>query len=330
MPTHQPTSARAPGPTPPRALATLLTNLIDYAGLFPPAKLAMGRAAEDFTRARMGEHEWALGRFVCPASRLEELSNAAGTLMPGTLGTSGYREQMDAGDPWTVSALLDAHVGDAFLANLDHIDAFNARHADPARGLARVDMVEVKVSHPDHIDQCLDNLPDDLFPFFEFPVDSDCRGYITALAGEPCAAKIRTGGITSAAFPTPDEIASFLIACHAAEVPFKATAGLHHPVRARHRLTYEPDSASCTMHGFLNIFVAATLLKARKIDRATCLQILTEEDPRAFAFADDALKWRSHAVETAQIAHAREAFALSFGSCSFDEPFADLTALTLI
>ena len=325
-----PTPAQPTPPPPPRSLVTLLTDLIDYAGLFPPAKLAMPAAAEAYNRARISEHEWALGRFVCPAAQLEDFSKAAAALMPGTLATSGYQEQLDAGSPWRVSALVDATTPEAFEADIDHIFAFNARHETFDAGLGFCDMIEVKVPSPDRIDACMDRLPEDIYPFFEFPVDADCRGYVAALAGERCAAKIRTGGVLSGLFPTPDEVATFLAACAAADVPFKATAGLHHPIRARNHLTFEPDSPTCTMHGFLNLFIAAAFLKARKVDHAGAVRILSEEDASAFTFADDFLNFREFGIETAQLAHFRETFALSFGSCSFDEPIADLAKLKLL
>ena len=72
-----------------RTLRTLMSDLIDYAGLFPPAKLDMGGAVEAFNRARMGENDWMLGRFVCPLSRLAEFEKAAVALLPGTAATSG-------------------------------------------------------------------------------------------------------------------------------------------------------------------------------------------------------------------------------------------------
>jgi len=55
-----------------------MAGLIDYAGLFPPAKLSMAASAEAFARSRMGPHEWMLGRFICPASRLREFSQGRG------------------------------------------------------------------------------------------------------------------------------------------------------------------------------------------------------------------------------------------------------------
>jgi hypothetical protein len=48
----------------------LLERLIDHAPLFPPASLPLPEALAEDERARKSAHEWALGRFVCPASLL--------------------------------------------------------------------------------------------------------------------------------------------------------------------------------------------------------------------------------------------------------------------
>jgi hypothetical protein len=133
-------------------------------------------------------------------------------------------------------------------------------------------------------------------------------------------AKIRTGGITPDAFPAIDNVAEFLRACKAKGVAFKATAGLHHPLRCVKPLTYEPNAPLGTMHGFLNLFVAAALLEHADA-------ILAEEDPRAFAFDDDGASWRGHRVSTEGIIAMRRDFATSFGSCSFEEPIHDLKEL---
>jgi hypothetical protein len=133
-------------------------------------------------------------------------------------------------------------------------------------------------------------------------------------------AKIRTGGITADAFPAVDNVAGFLRACKAAGVAFKATAGLHHPLRCVKPLTYEPNAPTGTMHGFLNVFLAAAML-----DHAE--EILAERDAHAFTFDDDQATWRGHSVTTEELATMRREFAISFGSCSFEEPINDLKEL---
>lgn len=306
-----------------RSLRSLMGGLIDYAGLFPPAKLTMQPAAEAYFRALCGHQEWMLSRFVCPAARLDELSTAASMLMPGTNATSGYREFASAGEPWRISALVETP------EEMDLIDRFNERHSREDQGLANVDVIEVKVENASQVDDVLDETPEDIFAFFELPPaeklpGGDARGFLAALAGNSCGAKIRTGGVIAGAFPTPKAIAEILIACRQVEVPFKATAGLHHPVRGEHALTYEKGSARCTMHGFLNVFVAGCFVWAKGFEAHGAEELLHETEAKAFICTDQGLTWRNHVLDITEIARAREAFALSFGSCSFDEPVEDL------
>lgn len=140
------------------------------------------------------------------------------------------------------------------------------------------------------------------------------------LAKRGLRAKIRTGGVTADAFPAPERVAAFLRACNEAGVAFKATAGLHHPLRCVKPLTYEANAPSGTMHGFVNVFLAAAMLEHADA-------ILREEDPRAFTFRDDGVAWRGHEASVDALATMRRDFALSFGSCSFEEPIHDLKEL---
>ena len=143
---------------------------------------------------------------------------------------------------------------------------------------------------------------------------------LDVIARHGLRAKIRTGGVTTDAFPAIDGVAKFMRACKSAGVAFKATAGLHHPLRCVKPLTYAPDAPTGTMHGFLNVFLAAAML-----DHAD--EILREENPGAFAFDDDGAAWRGQRVSTDALRAMRRHFATSFGSCSFEEPIGDLRAL---
>lgn len=306
-----------------RSITTLVTSLFDYAGLFPPAGLDMQKTTENYARDRMGSHAWMLGRIVCPASKLHKLSEAAAILMPGTYGTSGYREHADILDPWGITAVIDRPLDEA----LELIEAFDEHHAEEVHGLARVDCLELRPDSPDAIDRALDEIPEDVMAFFEVPAAGDCRGYVAALAGNDAAAKIRCGGVTPEAFPTSEQVAAFVLACKNAAVPFKATAGLHHPIRAEQKLTYEPDSPRGVMHGFVNLFLAAAFVRAGKVSQEFVVDLLDEQDPSAFRFGEDSASWREHEIGSADIARARETFALSIGSCSFGEPVQDLQKL---
>ncbi|MCC6285617.1 MAG: hypothetical protein IT439_10025 [Phycisphaerales bacterium] len=305
-----------------RALRTLVSGIVDHAALFPPAALSMPDAALAHAHALRSGDAWMLSRFVCPASRLREFSAHAAALMPGTFATSGYREQAHA-DPWRVSAL----VGDDLSADLDTIDAFNAHHAREENGLALIDAIEVKAPSASFIDGAMDAIPDDLFPFFEISLAGDCRGVIAALAGEEAGAKVRTGGVTPDAFPRAESLADFVLTCAQADVPFKATAGLHHPLRGSYALTYQPAAPCAPMFGFVGLFLGAALLRTRTISRDDLVRVLLETDAGAFAFRDEHASWRDASIDTAALARVRESFALTFGSCSFDDPRADLRRL---
>ncbi len=315
---------------PAQTLKTLTADLIDYAGLFPPAKLDMAGAVERYARYQHTEHAAMLGRFICPASRLEELSTHAGLLMPGTAGTSGYREMSAAGDPWRISVVADLPIDES----LEAINAFDHRHSQEDNGLARVTALEVKISSSAEIDELIEEIPEDLLPFFEVPTDVDVRGMIAAIAGESsqggAAAKIRCGGVTPDAIPPIEAVAAFIHACSLGGVMFKATAGLHHPVRAEYPLSYEEDAPRGVMHGFLNVFMAAALVRSASLSMADTITLLEETDATTFTFTNESAGWRDRAVSLVNLAKAREAFSLSYGSCSFEEPVDDLRSLGLL
>src|SRR5262245_47431436 len=69
-------------------LSTLLAGILDYAGLFPPAALDLPSAVNLYAGYRRGPHAAILGRFVCPAGRLAELSVQAGHFAPAPFQVS--------------------------------------------------------------------------------------------------------------------------------------------------------------------------------------------------------------------------------------------------
>ena len=164
--------------------------------------------------------------------------------------------------------------------------------------------------------------------YVEVPLDPDPAPLVAAIARAGGRAKARTGGVTPDAFPQPAELLRFLRAVTAAGVPFKVTAGLHHPLRAEYRLTYEADSPRGTMYGFLNVFLTAAFLRAGLAD-ADALRLLEERSPDAFRFLPDAIEWRGRRVDRATIAATRAQGIGGFGSCSFTEPVGELKELVV-
>lgn len=306
-----------------RSFRALCEGLVDYAGLFPPAKLEMQPTVERYARYAVGQHAWMLGTLICPATRLDELSERGAALMPGTYATSGYREHADTMPQWDVSVVADGPLD----VCLEQMSAFDDRHGSDEGGRARIAAVELRVASAEEIDDAMDTVPDDIKPFFEVPAEGDLRGVVAALAGEDGAAKIRCGGVEAVMIPPAERIAEFIVACARAGVAWKATAGLHHPVRGEQALTYEDAPPRAVMHGYVNVFLGAALFKAGAVDEDGLVRVLEETDASAFAFTDEAARWRDASVDVLGIAKGRESFALSYGSCSFEEPVGDARGL---
>jgi hypothetical protein len=140
----------------------------------------------------------------------------------------------------------------------------------------------------------------------------------------PDGLKLRTGGVTAAAFPTTEQVAYAIEQCRDAHVPMKFTAGLHHPLRR-----FDPGVRTM-MHGFLNVFAAVTLAHAAAFDFHDILSVIEELDANAFQFADEYVSWNDADASMDEIQYARRERGLSFGSCSFDEPRDDLRAMRLL
>ncbi|MEX2181507.1 MAG: hypothetical protein WD771_05655 [Gemmatimonadaceae bacterium] len=289
------------------ALDRLLEGLVDYAGLFPPAALAMPDAVRRYAAYRAATHRALLARFVVPVARLDEFVAAA----------RGAGQSPAAG-PWPLAVL-------AAVPDAPTLDAFRAAHG--ARW--RIDTVEAKASDTATIAALADAIGSRYTTYVEIPVHDDPSALVAELAARGLRAKLRTGGVSADAFPTPTEVARFLDACQRLGVAFKATAGLHHPLRGEYALTYDAASARGTMYGFLNVFLAAVLLYAGH-DVGVVAPLLEERDATAIAITPEAIIWRGLRADAAVIAAARERFAGSFGSCSFEEPVQDLAALTLL
>jgi hypothetical protein len=270
----------------------------------------MPDAARNYSSYASGEFRWMLARFIVPVIRLAEFETAAAGV---------------PNSPWRLSALLGLDLD--IVADIAKILDFNRRH--DAANIA-ISSVELKASAPADILSAHSQIPRDLSAFFEIPLSGDLRTCLSTLAQCGRYAKVRTGGEAPEMIPAVESVAQFLQLCTEFGLPFKATAGLHHPIRSTHGLTYAADSPSATMHGFFNVFLASVFLRNNAIPLAKVIEVLNETSPLAFTFSADHIGWRSHSLTREQIVSARQHFSLSFGSCSFSEPVEDLQALSLL
>lgn len=291
------------------ALRALLGGIVDYAGLFPPAGLDMPAATRNYASYLAQPDRWMLGRFVVPIARLDELTLA---MRDARVGTNGQ---------WRIAAIAGAD----FAGDVDAARRFNAEW----HGRAVIDVMEAKLASAEAIERAGGAAGESLTTFAELPIAGNLAPLVDAVKRTGINAKMRTGGVTPDAFPSPEAVIHFMRCCIGAAVPFKATAGLHHPLRGEHHLTYASDAPCGTMYGFLNVFLTAAFLEFGMSDGDACA-LLEERDPGAFTITDKSISWRDRSVSAGQMRVVRDVVAVSFGSCSFREPVDDLRAMSIL
>jgi hypothetical protein len=295
----------------PASLRLLLRGVVDYAGLFPPAGLSMPDAVAEYARHRGEGAAWMLGRFVLPAARLDEFEAVAAPHLP-----------RDIAAWWSLSALL----GTDLEEDLERVEQFNARR-DARPGAVLVDTLELKAHTAREVVHAAEIVQRQFDTYMEIPVVEDPVDIVAAVAAARAKVKIRTGGTTPDAFPPAPHVVRFIMRCLAHGVPFKATAGLHHPWRGEYRLTYEDDAPRGMMYGFLNVLLATAALHAGADEREAAA-VLDERGAGAVEFRADGVQLRGRFLPAQAIRAARDSMT-SFGSCSFAEPVAELAAAGL-
>ena len=310
------------------SIETVMSRIVDYAGLFPPAGLELEPVVRNYASYVESAAAPMLGRLIVPAGRLGDFENVVETL---------EQQQVSiAGRPWLISSLLPPlNTPDGkFSAAVEAIGSFNQRQQSGRRAI--VDTIEVKVVQPDEIRPTVEAIPASISKFLEIPHATDPARFLDEIrqmreAGRSDVfAKIRTGGVTPDLIPTVEEVARFIHRCAQRRVGLKATAGLHHPLRREYPLTYEANAPRSTMHGFLNVFAAIAFAFEADCDESELVELLQETDLEKLQWQRDGVLWNGHQLSNEQIVRVRESYGISFGSCSFTEPLDDLCQLSLI
>jgi hypothetical protein len=286
------------------SIKTLLSSIVDYAGLFEPAKLKMRDAIANYDRDKISSESWMLGRFVLPASRINEFEELIATFPL---------------EKWSLSVILSGNVE----LELERVQSISEG------GKIAIAALEFPPLPPTDIESLFPNLSAGVDKFFEIPSDADLETYLAALQSTGAFAKIRTGGITDAAFPSDTQLSRYIVAFAEAQIPFKATAGLHHPLLGEYRLTYELESKSTKMYGFLNVAILAAFAYWQKMTQEKAIAVLSESSVECFTFTEDSIGWGDLQLTFSEIEVARKHFFKSFGSCSFQEPINELKNLGL-
>lgn len=328
------------------SLRVLLSGAIDYAGMYPPARLPLEQAWGKYLAFQSTPQAWMLSRFVCPAQKLAHVSALAD---PARAKEEEDSAEINADAPaapskwgWPKGAALtvlgqwtnDRDRWDIqWIQDCNAVSMFQTRHGVP------LDTFEVKLPSADQTNLCMPRVQQGMC-YLELADPAQWRTelpkHLEAINAQmrkhgslalSLGYKLRTGGLEASAFPTCEQVAGTIVACRNAGIQWKATAGLHHPVRH-----FEP-SVNCAMHGFLNLLFADVLAHVHRLDAPRVQPILEDEDPSHFQFLPDQILWNGAsgrlAAENADIIEVRRKSLRAFGSCSFDDPRTGLQGMGL-
>lgn len=292
--------------TPLRALEALLASTIDFAGMFPPAKLSFDetmRIAALWRRQAL--FPWLLGRIVLPVSNLSQVDDEL-VLSHGADGS-----------PWFFTVLAS----DGPMAQeLGEIAAFN-RSQTEACVRKRVVGFEKKIETSAIESSWFRNtdLPlRDLLPLTIY-FESSPSDHFSRVASQLrqlqdsspfyFGIKLRTGGGTT---PSAQTVASAIEAAVSHGIRFKVTQGLHEAISHNE------------LFGFINLFVALNLKQGLGLDKTSIIDCLTDSDRSAFTVSEKGLRWKKQTVTLSELYQTRKTHAAAFGSCSLDEPESSL------
>jgi hypothetical protein len=296
-----------------RSLDMLLGRVIDYAGLFPPAQLSMKDAVRELIEQMEKPSAFLLNGMVVPAHLAKDLEK------------EGEEQGLfDDGEALGVTLILQAKEGSSLTAEANAL----LEGWDPESWL-----------EPSAIECFVGDSPKesdlrafkavgqklDVPVFLEFGWTKNWKeaGEKAVTLWQGFGYKARMGGPTKNDVPSVGQVADFLVEVAGMDVPFRLTAGLHHP------LAHHDPIFGGWQHGFLNCLAAGLAVIAEDAPVKEAEKLLEMQSPGAFRFADNAF----HAGDRKFGVEELELFAdycYGFGSCSISEPYDGLVRLGLI
>jgi hypothetical protein len=289
--------------------------------MFPPANLDMPEAVATYARHLEADHAWMVGRFVCPISRIvafgAEGEDVLRSLAP--IRVAGLASPMN-----DVAGMMRLAGGEAARAKVFEregwglVDALEVRLPDD---LIDGDPLDIRLTLEQYEGALSEGGMRLERIFYEIGRTAAWNDHVEHIVAA-CSGtkhrgfKIRCGGVTPDAYPTVDEVSDAIAICARFGVPYKATAGLHHPVR------HDRPESGITQHGFVNVLAAGLL--ASKLDADHLRSLVDDRDLAHFDFTDEHLAWGGYEAPLAAVKKARRSFAISYGSCDIDEPVEDL------
>lgn len=287
---------------------TLLTRVFDYAGMFPPASLSFEEAlSESSTFSKALKRPWMV------ASDIVLDTQNARKLLGVNLGIYSLSHPLRV-------CLLATEEPESVIAT-----ATRLQHKEPH---VTVTSIEIKAA------------PNDFAETIGYYADISKKNTIQLalepdLSGEDWESMLSAAvtnsrknelnvtlkcRLTGATGIPAERFAASIIAASDSEIPLKVTGGLHHPI-------VEPARYPFPM-GFLNVTTAVMFRRAlgNKLPHARLVEILTNQDARAYTFGDS-LQFKDLEMTHSELRRARENQPFAIGSCSLREPDEDLSRL---
>lgn len=303
-------------------LYALMEGLIDYAGLFPPANLALKDAIAIYAKDIQSDDAWMLGPFILPIDKLCELQAHSNLFMNQkklTLSLTGKKSATEE----ECAFQLDEDLKQIFF------------YQNKYREWARVAAIEIPLPSAIPTKSLLQQIADgakriNAKTYCELTLlnNEDWRKQVDEISEfnqqdrGKLGVKLRTGGIEAKMFPSTEKVASVVSVCVKRKIPLKFTAGLHHPIRMYR------EEVNTKMHGFLNIFMAGMIAYKKGLGVNGIEEVIIDENSANFILANEGLGWKDTVLQHTEIKWMRENLLCSFGSCSFDEPRMELLELS--
>ena len=292
------------------SLSEMLQQPIDYAGMFPPAKLELGDAVDEYITFMESEDAWIANRFIVGQGNLVALRDF-------------WADSREFEEDLLPVVVVGPPLGSEATSTLTALQKLETE----CQGVLEVSGFEAKVE-PSSLKPVKKQLGWFLDNEVELFLECGWDEGFTELMGETVSVleevgiKARMGGTEAAAFPSVELSAQFIAEAASLEVPFKFTAGLHEPLR------YLDEELGCHHHGFLNVFAASILAVVQDAGGSTIAEVLSIEEARLFEFNDEGFTVLNHQVSMEDIGQWWSYFR-GFGSCSLQEPIDGLNRLGL-
>lgn len=290
------------------ALDALFAGLVDDAAVFPPGNASVPDAVRRHREHRAAWYAPLVGPLVVPDTGLAEVSRAATGSATEDPSTEPDRQ------PLAVSVVITGGAGG--LVALARRDLPGIRVTSAEIALRDLDDLAGNAARVVAAANELD--PDAVTIFVELPFQPGWVGAIEEVEAAGLFGKIRTGGAAPDDFPGPERLAEQLSELIEADLPFKATAGLH---RAWPNTVVTDTGATLPQHGFVTLLMAVEAL----VDGAGTTQaadLLRLDDPgRIFTALEG---W-----DDATVTRVRRRLR-SFGCCGVTDPVDDLVTLGLL